>query len=77
MGQFKYRFTTRKRSERKRFIRYRKEVSRLLESLGIGRYVKLYHWWDEPEGAIRKILSSYLHTWINESLRKLDAKNLY
>jgi len=77
MGQFKYRFTARKRSEKKRFITYRSNKSKLLESLSIGRYVKLYHWWDEPDGAIRKILSSCLHPRIKEAMRKLEIKNLY
>ncbi|RLF04757.1 MAG: hypothetical protein DRJ64_06460, partial [Thermoprotei archaeon] len=77
MGQFKYRFTARKRSEKKRFITYRSNKSKLLESLSIGRYVKLYHWWDEPDGAIRKILSSCLHPRIKEAMRKLEVKNLY
>ncbi|RLE75805.1 MAG: hypothetical protein DRJ44_05175 [Thermoprotei archaeon] len=36
---------------------------------------KLYHWWQEPYGAKRKISASYLHTRISEAMKKIGAEN--
>ncbi len=38
---------------------------------------KLYHWWQEPDGAIRKIDSRYLHKRIKNAMKKLGAENPY
>ena len=38
---------------------------------------KLYHWWQEPDGAIRKIDAHYLHKRIKNAMKKLEAENPY
>ncbi|RLE86538.1 MAG: hypothetical protein DRN04_19340, partial [Thermoprotei archaeon] len=38
---------------------------------------KLYHWWQEPDGAIRKIDAHYLHKRIKNAMKELGAENPY
>ncbi|RLG59097.1 MAG: hypothetical protein DRN95_02920, partial [Candidatus Hydrothermarchaeota archaeon] len=36
---------------------------------------RLYHWWQEPYGAIRKVWAEYLHTRIREAMKKIGVEN--
>ena len=36
-----------------------------------------YHWWQEPDGAIRKIDAAYLHSAIKDAMRRKGAENPY
>ena len=38
---------------------------------------RLYHWWEEPDGAVRKIRADYLHERIRRAMAELGVRNPY